>query len=384
MRTMKLLMIARYLTLLLLFIPLFSSPISLGAPSIIICLLLVINSQLRFFTLQKKLYLRLSLVADLLLIFILSTSYLLPLNFYYLLPVMDTILLLSRREHPVFFLLFCLTALLQKHPFHSMDFIIQLVILLIFATLSYHIREEREKKLDAQKLYDEIRISEKQLKTAKDELELCAASLTELAVLKERNRISREIHDSIGHALSTAIIQLNAMEVISAQEQSRVTQHAQQLREFLKGSLEEVRCAVENLKPENYHTYRELYRVQDLIQNFETLTGIRVHLNLSTKKWELHEKIGQTLYRTIQEALSNALRHGQATEVYLTLNFLPDHLILIIHNNGQGCPILTPGIGLTSMKERIEEVGGNITFFPSENGFKIQALIPRRKDNIYD
>ena len=214
MRTMKLLMIARYLTLLLLFIPLFSSPISLGAPSIITCLLLVINSQLRFFTLQKKLY----LVADLLLIFILSTSYSLPLNFYYLLPVMDTILLLSRREHPVFFLLFCLTALLQKHPFHSMDFIIQLVILLIFATLSYHIREEREKKLDAQKLYDELRISEKQLKTAKDELELCAASLTELAVLKERNRISREIHDSIGHALSTAIIQLNAMEVISAQE----------------------------------------------------------------------------------------------------------------------------------------------------------------------
>lgn len=191
--------------------------------------------------------------------------------------------------------------------------------------LGLYIKEEHEKKLDAQLLYDELRISEEKLKQAKEELELYGASITELAVLKERNRISRDIHDSVGHALSTAIIQLNAMEVIASKENSSVAPLALNLREFLKNCLQEVREAISTLKPSEYQTYQELYRIEELIENFKKLSGMNVRLTISKQKWELSPKMGLTLYRAIQETLSNALRHGQATDASISIHF---HLIM--------------------------------------------------------
>ena len=233
-------------------------------------------------------------------------------------------------------------------------------------------------------LYDELRISEEQLKQAKEELELYASSMAELAVLKERNRISRDIHDSVGHAISTAMIQLNAIEVIAKKEKSSVAPLAANLRDFLKDGLQEVRIAIAQLKPSEYKTYQELYRIEELIQNFEKLSGINVRLTISKNKWELSQKLGLTLYRIIQEALSNALRHGQATEVRLVLNFAPENLILTIDNNGRGCESIKKGVGLTSMTERISEMNGKLTFFPAQTGFKIQVILPKGKEEIYD
>ena len=105
--------------------------------------------------------------------------------------------------------------------------------------------------------------------------------------LKERNRISRDIHDSVGHAISTAMIQLNAIEVIAKKEKSSVAPLAANLRDFLKDGLQEVRIAIAQLKPSEYKTYQELYRIEELIQNFEKLSGINVRLTISKNKWEL-------------------------------------------------------------------------------------------------
>lgn len=259
--------------------------------------------------------------------------------------------------------------------------LIPLFSLFIIGGLCLYIKEEHEKKLDAQLLYDELRISEEQLKQAKEELELYAASMTELAVLKERNRISRDIHDSVGHSLSTAMIQLNAMEVIATKEQSSIAPMAANLREFLKDCLQDVRDAIAKLKPSEYKTYQELYRIEELIKNFEKLSGVVVRMSISNYKWSLSPEMGLTLYRVIQEALSNALRHGQATQVRISLNFSPETLSLAIENNGVGCPNFEKGVGLTSMSERIHELDGKVLFNPSLDGFKIQVIIPKGKEN---
>ena len=384
MRKNKLLIFARYLALFFILLSLFLFNSSILSSSIIIFLILLINSQIRFFSLNRPLWIICSILLDLGLILCLLQSHATAICLYFILPVLDVILLLSRNYHVMFLAIFSIILTLYYHSFTNVDEIFSLLFLIIISCLASYIKEEHGKKLDAQVLYDELRISEKQLKQAKEELELYASSMAELAVLKERNRISRDIHDSVGHAISTAMIQLNAIEVIAKKEKSSVAPLAANLRDFLKDGLQEVRIAIAQLKPSEYKTYQELYRIEELIQNFEKLSGINVRLTISKNKWELSQKLGLTLYRIIQEALSNALRHGQATEVRLVLNFAPENLILTIDNNGRGCESIKKGVGLTSMTERISEMNGKLTFFPAQTGFKIQVILPKGKEEIYD
>lgn len=377
MRKNKSLILVRYISLFSILFSLTASTELLSVNTTILFLILLINSQIRFFSLNRPPFIICSILLDLVLLLLMPHS----LALYFILPVIDSLLLLSQKDY-LFPLLFVIFSLIIYRPkiLNSMN-LPALFSLFIIGGLCLYIKEEHEKKLDAQILYDELRISEEKLKQAKEELELYATSMTELAVLKERNRISRDIHDSVGHALSTAMIQLNAMEVIASKEQSSVAPLATNLREFLKECLQEVRVAIAKLKPSEYKTYQEFYRIEELIQNFEKLSGVMVRMSVSSYKWSLSPKIGLTLYRIIQEALSNALRHGQATEVKINLNFSPETLSLIIENNGAPCQTIKKGVGLTSMSERIHELNGKIFFPSSVNGFKIQVILPKEKEN---
>lgn len=377
MRKNKCLIFIRYLSLFCILFSIFSSNEPLSVSTIILFLSLLINSQIRFFSLTRSPFIICSLFLDLVLLLILPHVS----AIYFTLLVIDSLLFLSRKDCllPLILLIGGLTI---YHPQLLIGAeLVPLFSLFIIGGLCLYIKEEHEKKLDAQLLYDELRISEEQLKQAKEELELYAASMTELAVLKERNRISRDIHDSVGHALSTAMIQLNAMEVIATKEQSSVAPMAANLREFLKDCLQDVRDAIAKLKPNEYKTYQELYRIEELIKNFEKLSGVVVRMSISNYKWSLSPQMGLTLYRVIQEALSNSLRHGQATQVRISLNFSPETLSLSIENNGVSCPNFEKGVGLTSMSERIHELDGKVLFNPSSGGFKIQVIIPKGKEN---
>lgn len=381
MRKNKWLIFARYMALVYIIFPLVLSNGTVTVLTITLFLALLINSQIRFFSLQSPPFIICSLLVDIVLLLILSMGDLAPLPFYFILSVMDCILLLQPQQC-VLPLVILIGGLLIYHPsFFNITELIPLTIFMLIIGLCFYIKDEHKKKLDAQILYDELRISEEQLKQAKEELELYAASMTELAVLKERNRISRDIHDSVGHALSTAMIQLNAMEVIATKEKSSIAPLAMNLREFLRDCLQEVRVAIAKLKPTEYKTYQELYRIEELIENFQKLSGVTVRMTISNFKWELSPKIGLTLYRVIQEALSNSLRHGQATEVRIHLNFSPEALSLNIENNGMRCTSFKKGVGLTSMSERIEEIKGKVFFNIENEGFKIQVIIPKEKEN---
>ena len=125
---------------------------------------------------------------------------------------------------------------------------------ILFVLLSYISRLYSSKK-EAQHLYDKLRISEEKLIKANDELEGYLQSIEEITLLRERNRISREIHDSVGHALSTAMIQLSAMETIADKEGSRLKPIAGNLRAFINESFQDVKRAVRELRPNEYEDY---------------------------------------------------------------------------------------------------------------------------------
>lgn len=98
--------------------------------------------------------------------------------------------------------------------------------------------------------------------------------------MKERNRISREIHDSVGHSLSTTIIQLNAIEKL-LKDKPLISDLVHELREFVTESFQDVRRAISELKPIEYENYQNLLKIRELVNSFIKLTNINVRLTIS-------------------------------------------------------------------------------------------------------
>ncbi|WP_297639832.1 histidine kinase dimerization/phosphoacceptor domain-containing protein, partial [uncultured Clostridium sp.] len=192
--------------------------------SVVFLLLFILNNNLRVFYLKKEKSLILSIILEFILVFI-GVRMFRAESLFLLIGVSIDIFAIEneyiRYGFLIFDVLFCLG--LDKNPLYT------LILIMVLAVLSY-IKKLYESKLEAQNLYDKLRVSEEKLLLANKELEGYALSIEELTLLKERNRISREIHDSVGHSLSTAMIQLNAMEALLKKEENPVGEMAGNLR----------------------------------------------------------------------------------------------------------------------------------------------------------
>lgn len=379
MEKSKELLLMRYTALVILFIQLFVQ----GGNTSIVCLvsylLFVINNNLRIFYLKKDIYKICSTIVELIFIPIISVNFGGTVIFYLIGVSID---LFTIKSMAIKIVLGGIILFISAEPFTTADLkdnITCLVLIAILFMLLRYIASLYSTKLEAQKLYDKLRISEEKLIEANTELEGYVQSIEEITVLKERNRISREIHDSVGHALSTAIIQLSAMETIAEKEESQLKEMIKNLRLFINDSFQDVKKAVRELKPSEYDNYQGVFRLQDVCKNFEKMTGIKVKTVMSKGEWNLSSKQINHLYRITQEALSNSLKHGKATQVNVIMNFTDDEFIISFNDNGIGTDkIIESGVGLKSIKERAEELNGMVDLKSSKgNGFFIKVMVPR-------
>lgn len=249
----------------------------------------------------------------------------------------------------------------------------------------YLVKDENDRKIKAQDLYDRLRLSEDKLKKANKELEIYAGSIEEITLLRERNRISREIHDSVGHALSTIAIQLGAIEKTVAKDDEMAKNLASDLRTFTQNSLNEVRMAVREIKPKDFEEYEGIIVIEELIKNFKKLSGIDVRLAFTKEKWPLSQDQTFVIYRIVQEFLVNSVRHGKATSVQIMMAFSDLRLSVTLKDNGIGSKDIIEGIGIKSMRERTGEIGG--TFMYRTNigeGFLVKVELDKKeKPKIY-
>lgn len=379
MEKSKELLLMRYTALVILFIQLFVQ----GGNTSIICLvsylLFVINNNLRIFYLKKDIYKICSTIVELIFIPIIAVNFGGTVIFYLIGVSID---LFTIKSMAIKIVLGGIILFISAEQFTTADLkdnITCLVLIAILFMLLRYIASLYSTKLEAQKLYDKLRISEEKLIEANTELEGYVQSIEEITVLKERNRISREIHDSVGHALSTAIIQLSAMETIAEKEESQLKEMIKNLRLFINDSFQDVKKAVRELKPSEYDNYQGVFRLQDVCKNFEKMTGIKVKTVMSKGEWNLSSKQINHLYRITQEALSNSLKHGKATQVNVIMNFTDDEFIISFNDNGIGTDkIIESGVGLKSIKERAEELNGMVDLKSSKgNGFFIKVMVPR-------
>ena len=341
--------------------------------------LFIINNQVRYFIFKDyKLIVLISFVFEICLITTLTKLYPYNIAFYFIPILIDITSLIKHKIKYIFIAFIFIFEIYISFFYNKAELFNSLSILLIVYALLFYSNREYSSKKNAQMLYDKLRISEEKLKKANLELEDYSHTIEELTLLKERNRLSREIHDSVGHALSTTMIQLNAIEAISMKNNLEILPLVTNLKNFVGESYQEVRNAVRAIKPPEYSNYQDIIKIQDLINNFTKLSGINVKLTISETKYPLDSKVSLAVYRLIQESLSNASRHGKATKISVTLIYNKNDLSITIKDNGIGCSNVNYGVGLTSITERFKEFNGDVSFNTSKgNGFVIKIIVPR-------
>lgn len=355
---------------------------SLDVLGIILLLLFIINSQLRLFGMgnRAKTFLA-SLILEAGLAFVLYQTYKGALAFYFIINIVDGAMFFQGRLGLILNIIIVGLALALGKDLSPDLLFFNLSILGIISLLSLYIKEESIRIERAEDVYYKLKLSEEGLIRANEDLEDYADSIKELSVLRERNRISREIHDSVGHSLSTIIIQLGAIEKISQENSQLASQMAGGLREFSKKSLEDIRLVLRQLKPRDFKKYEHIGKIEELIKEFTRFTGIQVSFRHTEEKWPLNQRQSATIYRIVQEFLSNSLRHGQATRVNIYLNYNEDEMILTLKDDGKGVDKLEKGLGLTNIWERVGELGGQIEYKTSRNkGFLLRLVLrPAKK-----
>lgn len=372
----------KYIFLFLFAIELFLNKESKGI--IIVVLITVILSNLRIFYLRKEFSKLIILFAELIIVTILSVVISFKMGFY-LISIISDIFYFKKDIRKV--LLGIILVLGSKDIIFFKDGLSLYLVFIIGAVyvLYTYIHKLNQSKNEAQGLYDKIRISQDELKRLNKELETYSQSIEEISVLKERNRISREIHDSVGHVLSTTMIQLSAMERVGKSQNNMLGEMAQELRSFVAESFQDVKKAVRDLKPDEYSNYECLIRINELCKNVEKFSGIQIKLSLTGEKWSFTSKQGGNIYRIIQEVLSNAVKHSKATRIDIVIRFYDDEMILVIKDNGIGTEhIVESGVGLKSIRERAYELLGQVQIKskPSE-GMLTKVIIPKDDGGIY-
>ena len=196
---------------------------------------------------------------------------------------------------------------------------------------------------------------------------------------QERRRLSRELHDETGQALTSILLGLRSIE--DAQGTDRFPAALAELREIVVATLQDVRRLAVELRPKALDDFGLVPALERLTSSFAEHTGIAVHLESRLPEARLPSEIETVLYRVVQEALTNVVKHAQAEHVSVILHAKPGRVAVVIEDDGRGFGAggEPDGIGLLGMRERVGLVGGSLAVESSSGvGTTIVVEVPAR------
>jgi signal transduction histidine kinase len=204
-----------------------------------------------------------------------------------------------------------------------------------------------------------------------------ARTVDEESAERERNRISREIHDISGYIFTNLIALMDAAGSMRRDDMAGLTDILVTARAQAQEGLRETRIALRKLRSEHTGLTDCTRAIYKIVSIFRKLAGIEIELNLGNMPHFLSQDLGLALYRTVQEGLTNAVRHGRATKVRVSFWAKDDELLLTITDNGRGAGEIVKGIGLSGMEERLGALGGEVSASSAaEGGFALSVKVP--------
>ena len=230
------------------------------------------------------------------------------------------------------------------------------------------------------KIITERQIRQK-LANANEQLKEYSQKIEELATVQERNRIARDIHDSLGHALTSLNIQMQTAVKLWDKEPKQARSFLTQAQFLGKTAMQEVRKSISTLREDGREEQPLEARIENLVDDYRKGTGLLICTDVSRCS-SVSKPVVKTIYRIVQESLTNIFKYAQATEVKIQLKTTPEELNLTVVDNGKGFDPQQKrsGFGLRGMEERVTTVNGQFRLTTSPgNGCRIEVNIPNVK-----
>lgn len=205
----------------------------------------------------------------------------------------------------------------------------------------------------------------------------------EAEVLEERARLAREIHDVLAHTLAGLMIQLERSRLLAADGSANdeVVQQLARAHEMAADGLAEARNAVSALRGDQR---MDEGAIRDLTTEFTEATGLSIDLSVSGEVGSLSPERQLLVYRTVQEALTNAAKHASPTAISVQIDYRDGDVVVTIENDGGAVdpsepapPVESTGFGLRGMRERVALVGGRLEAHSTESGYLVEVSVPR-------
>ncbi len=233
-----------------------------------------------------------------------------------------------------------------------------------------------------------VRRLNEQLNEANGRLRDYAFELERMTEVRERNRLAREIHDTLGHTLTGIIMGSDAGLALFDAAPEEAKKRIQVVAQAARDGLNDVRRSIKALRPDALEKASLAEALETLIANFKETTSAEILFDQQAGPLVFAQDEEDTLYRVIQEGMTNAVRHGHATEIRIRLTRQDELLTIDIRDNGMGPDgEVTEGFGLRHMRERLELLGGSLTCGSraeleeegGTRGFYILVSLPIRK-----
>lgn len=215
-----------------------------------------------------------------------------------------------------------------------------------------------------------------ELEAANAQLLALGAERERMAETRERNRLAREIHDTLGHTLTGILAGVDATVALLDLSTDAARQQLELVSKTARRGLQDVRRSVGALREDAQKaTLRDSLLL--LAQETQDVSGVRIDIELDTGL-DLRNDEDHTVFRIVQESITNAIRHGHASHIWIAVRWEgTGSLRVFVQDNGQGCKEIKRNFGLRHMRERVELLGGTITYDGSD-GFTVDAWLPIR------
>ncbi|KQU21629.1 histidine kinase [Bacillus sp. Leaf75] len=214
------------------------------------------------------------------------------------------------------------------------------------------------------------------IRNQKHVLEQYVSQVERITLLEERNRLSKDLHDTMGHSYTSIIM---GMETLRTELKTKGgEQQLDSLLQLARNSMEEVRLYLHQMDLSQESLPLPI-TLQQLTEEFKKHTKVNVRTRIIGEEYMVSKQLKMTLYRSLQESLTNAVRHGHSTEITVSLHFEPQQIRLDVQDNGCGAEEWKDGFGLTAMKERVSQSQGRVIVYSKKGeGTLISCVLPKQ------
>ncbi|WP_028777686.1 sensor histidine kinase [Shimazuella kribbensis] len=226
---------------------------------------------------------------------------------------------------------------------------------------NYEVQNDRM-RIKIQKLQKQLHDNDEYIKQSKYTFQL-----------EERNRLSQDIHDKIGHSMTSALIQMEAAKSLLVKDREKSNELLQNAINISKDGIEKIRVTLKDIKPATQQM--GIQRIRLFLDDFTAKQGLQTSLlhkgdveMISPLQWKV-------IYENIRESLTNTMKYANASVVSIEIHVLNRMLKVEVKDNGTGSSNMKKGIGISGMEERIASINGTI-IVDGSNGFSVTMLFP--------